>query len=745
MRYLLLFLLFVCTIIAGCASDSKDHDSNSSFSAYSEISGFIVSDNISSSSWLILFLENITQDQLISWWYKEILPYQTPHIRVFELHEEDLVTLWYPTKLENLYDYRLYLILQDSKPRQAFRGTKDRYNPLPIQYGWKDKSHIYTMKNNDYWTGEKILYKNFQTVIATGVLDFLPSAYSDDLAIQILVPKESEKIVTPKSDWEDSSQSIHITHDSVILLNNREIDRRDYTESDIITLQTFQSNGTLIYEVHESQSSGPYADKNISIMSYKDSNKKIIDTWTGNFLAGNYTFIPTDAGFVIWRSYDEWPNDIVEWRSTITEDIVRTMEQQESEILNRYRLINQKKYQEAYNKIHNPDITYDQFVDQWKNYNLVSVESISNPFVAFDTYEQDKLDNLEDYNTFIPRVFVQRQDGEIWYIDSLLRVIDDKIIVEQPSISVDSNNHTPFIERENIAKLYYHRIANQQFEQAYEMQYSHSQSLEEFARTYRDVLWVAIKQIDDMVYDGDGGATSSSSRGVNWPINLLVDMVSQDSVDRYYIQKEVINGKLKHISSEQTTESCMWWWCAYGYKPLIYLYPEQEQDITVHLPLKWEFIISYPKIGTDQSWKVKAKPDGNLISYDDKREYSYLFREGKFKKPWIIQEWFVVKKEDTISFLQDKLAYLWLTPKEYNEFIVYRWPLMMKNDYNVVSFLTDQYTSQAPLYIQPKPDSMQRVFMVFHGVDNSYTVPLQNLNPWTRSWFSVVEWWWAEL
>lgn len=85
----------------------------------------------------------------------------------------------------------------------------------------------------------------------------------------------------------------------IVLLNQREIDRKDYTESDLITLQTFQPNGTLIYEVHESQSSGPYADKNISIMSYKDSNKKIIDTWTGNFLAGNYTFIPTDASFVI--------------------------------------------------------------------------------------------------------------------------------------------------------------------------------------------------------------------------------------------------------------------------------------------------------------------------------------------------------------------------------------------------------------------------------------------------------------
>lgn len=164
------------------------------------------------------------------------------------------------------------------------------------------------------------------------------------------------------------------------------------------------------------------------------------------------------------------------------------MEQQELEILKRYRLINQKKYQEAYNKIHNPDITYDQFVDERKKYDLVSLESISNPFVAFDNYEEKKLDNLEDYNKFTPRMLVQNQDGEIGYIASLLRVIDDKIIVEQSSINLDSNNHTPFIERENIAKLYYHLIANQEFEQAYEMQYIHNQSLEEFARTYRDVL-----------------------------------------------------------------------------------------------------------------------------------------------------------------------------------------------------------------------------------------------------------------
>jgi hypothetical protein len=78
-----------------------------------------------------------------------------------------------------------------------------------------------------------------------------------------------------------------------------------------------------------------------------------------------------------------------------------------------------------------------------------------------------------------------------------------------------------------------------------------------------------------------------------------------------------------------------------------------------------------------------------------------------------IKEGFVVKNEDTVHFLQEKLAYLGLTPKEYNEFIVYRRPLMKQNKRNLISFLDEEYTSQAPLTITPTPDSMQRVFMVF--------------------------------
>jgi hypothetical protein len=109
------------------------------------------------------------------------------------------------------------------------------------------------------------------------------------------------------------------------------------------------------------------------------------------------------------------------------------------------------------------------------------------------------------------------------------------------------------------------------------------------------------------------------------------------------------------------------------------------------------------------------------------------------KQPWHITQWFVVKNEDTVAFLQEKLAYLGLTPKEYNEFIVYRRPLMMKNKYNIISFLGDEYTQQAPLQISPKPDSIQRVFMVFQWSNKPISLPIQKIEPWQRKWFAVVE------
>jgi hypothetical protein len=73
----------------------------------------------------------------------------------------------------------------------------------------------------------------------------------------------------------------------------------------------------------------------------------------------------------------------------------------------------------------------------------------------------------------------------------------------------------------------------------------------------------------------------------------------------------------------------------------------------------------------------------------------------------------MVENQDIVPFLQEKLAYLGLTPKEYNEFIVYWRPQMKQYPWNFISFVGQEYTSQAELFITPKPDQIQRVFMVF--------------------------------
>ena len=77
----------------------------------------------------------------------------------------------------------------------------------------------------------------------------------------------------------------------------------------------------------------------------------------------------------------------------------------------------------------------------------------------------------------------------------------------------------------------------------------------------------------------------------------------------------------------------------------------------------------------------------------------------------------MVKGSDTADFLREKLSYMGLTPKEYNELIVYWLPQMEKNPYNLISFQTEAYKNAAKLHISPEPDSILRIFMAYIPLD----------------------------
>ena len=173
------------------------------------------------------------------------------------------------------------------------------------------------------------------------------------------------------------------------------------------------------------------------------------------------------------------------------------------------------------------------------------------------------------------------------------------------------------------------------------------------------------------------------------------------------------------------------------YKPVIYLYPEKEMDVSVNLTLDGKLTCTYPAY--NNGWAVTASPDGTLTDAKG-QTYNYLYWEGETYAQYDLSKGFCIKGEDTAAFLEDALEKLGLTRREANEFIVYWLPLMEKNPYNIISFQTDIYTDAAQLEVNPAPDTLIRVFMAWQATDSYVEMPEQELTAPERTGFTVVEW-----
>lgn len=174
-----------------------------------------------------------------------------------------------------------------------------------------------------------------------------------------------------------------------------------------------------------------------------------------------------------------------------------------------------------------------------------------------------------------------------------------------------------------------------------------------------------------------------------------------------------------------------------AYKPVIYLYPEKETEVTVDLDLNGKLTCTYPAY--KDGWTVTAAPDGTLTDANG-QTYNYLYWEGESYAQYDLSKGFCVKGEDTAAFLEGALEQLGLTRREANEFIVYWLPLMEQNLYNIISFQTDIYTDNAKLMVNPAPDTLIRVFMAWQSADEYVELEKQDLTAPERTGFTVVEW-----
>lgn len=198
------------------------------------------------------------------------------------------------------------------------------------------------------------------------------------------------------------------------------------------------------------------------------------------------------------------------------------------------------------------------------------------------------------------------------------------------------------------------------------------------------------------------------------------------------IKSAKFNITIKKATREDTKEI--------AYKPIIYLYPTQDMEVSVELGYNEKITVSYPKYLS--GWNVLAKTDGTIIDLATGRNLYALYYESEnvvgFK---VEKEGFVIKGEDTISFLEEKLAILGLTEREAEEFIVYWLPKLEANKYNYIRFATtDEINANMPLKINPSPDTTIRVLMIYKGLETPIDVYEQQLKIPNRTGFVAVEW-----
>lgn len=235
---------------------------------------------------------------------------------------------------------------------------------------------------------------------------------------------------------------------------------------------------------------------------------------------------------------------------------------------------------------------------------------------------------------------------------------------------------------------------------------------------YSDWLYDAYSQ-NGYYYSRIGKKFNISERTMKYKLAYLVDA--------YYYGE--------YVPDEKGNK---YWFLGDYAKPVIYLYPEEETDVSVKLDLDGVITCAYPDYR--DGWEVTAYPDGTIIDKYDGEEYYCLYWEGTGAADWDMSKGFAVKSEDTADFLRSKLKEIGLTPRESNEFIIYWLPELQKNDCNFITFQTDVYEKNAGLEISPAPDSMLRVFMVYEPCGEDFSPEPQEFEPFERNGFTVVEW-----
>jgi hypothetical protein len=174
-------------------------------------------------------------------------------------------------------------------------------------------------------------------------------------------------------------------------------------------------------------------------------------------------------------------------------------------------------------------------------------------------------------------------------------------------------------------------------------------------------------------------------------------------------------------------------------KPVIYLYPRTPTIVSVKvLPARG---ISKSDPPYRQGWTVLAGPDGKLADPVEGVSWPYLFWESPATGTYTGSEGFVVKSAELGKFFDEKLGILGLNAREIGDMKEYWLPLLSKAPwYRIYFYDQASIEREAPLIVDPRPDSVIRVYFDPRPLGAPVPVKEQALVPRVRTGFAVVEW-----
>lgn len=186
-------------------------------------------------------------------------------------------------------------------------------------------------------------------------------------------------------------------------------------------------------------------------------------------------------------------------------------------------------------------------------------------------------------------------------------------------------------------------------------------------------------------------------------------------------------------------------------KPVIYLYSDENQEVSIRADFAENIDFSYPKY--QDGWNIEVDVKGNLIS--DNKTYPYIFWDGK--KDGLGFEWesnsfqgFQIKTDTSVQFFENSLYSLGLNERESADFITYWGPRIIQFPYALVQFYVDEDYDRkiGDLSVQPNPDIERRVFMLWQGQEfylEDLNVKKPDFKSINREGLVLIEWGGTEL